>query len=87
MVKTSGIFFREPDDEVVYSCHLGYGTRQLDILNHLEVSLTGLLRQPSNRRASYNHSYISYRQPGTLILSPQSLLLRLARPFLTNEPL
>ena len=42
VVKMSGIFFGESNDGVVHPRHLGYETRQLDFLNHPEVSLTGL---------------------------------------------
>ena len=60
VVEMSGIIFREFDNEVIDLRHLWYRTRQLDILNHHEVSLTGFFGQHSSCCASYNHSYISY---------------------------
>ena len=41
----------------------------------------------SSHCAPYNHSYISYGRPRTLILPSGSLLLRWIRSFLANEPL
>ena len=42
VVKMLSIFFRESNDGVVYPCYLWYGTCQLDVLNHPEVSFPSL---------------------------------------------
>jgi len=44
VVETLSIFLRESNYGVVDLCHLWDETRQLDVLNHFEVSLTSLLR-------------------------------------------
>ena len=85
VVETSDIFFREFDDEIVDPHHLWDKTHQLDVLNHLEVSLTSLFEQPSGRYASYNHSYIFYGQPRTLVLPLRKLLLRWVHFLLADE--
>ena len=87
VVKTSGVFLRESDDGVVHSRHLWYGTHQLDVLNQPEISFSELFGRPSGRHAPYNHSYIPYGWPRTLILPSGSLLLRWVRLLLIDEPL
>ena len=47
----------------------------------------GLFGRTSGCSASYNHSYISYGRPWTLILSLGDLLLQWIRSFFSNEPL
>ena len=86
VVKTLSILFREPNNGVVNLRHLWYGTRQLEVLNHLEVSLTGFFGRPNNY-APYDHSYISYGWSRALIIPLRGMLLRRVRSLLTNEPL
>ena len=86
VVKTLGIFFREPNDRVVDSRHLWYETCQLDVVNHPEVSFAGFFGRTGNCCAPYDHSYISYGWSGTLIISSRGLLLgRQIRPFHADE--
>ena len=59
----------------------------MDVLNHLEVSLTGPFGQARSRSASHNHSYISYGWPRTLVLLSRNLLLWWVCSFLADEPL
>ena len=42
VVETLSVFFCEFDEGVVDLRHLWDNTHQLDVLNHFEVSLTGL---------------------------------------------
>ena len=72
VVKTSNIFFRESNDKVVDLRHLRYGTCQLDIVNHPEVSFTSPPRQPGGRCTPHNHSYIPYRQSRTLVFPSEA---------------
>ena len=86
VVKTLGIFFREPNDRVVNSRHLWYETCQLDVVNHPEVSFAGLFGRTGSCCAPYDHSYISYGWSGTLIILSGGLLLgRQIRPFHVDE--
>ena len=87
VVQPLSIFFSESDDGVVDPCHLRYGARKLDILDHSKVGLTGFFGQPGNGCAPYDHSYISYRWSRAFILSSWGLLLRWICSFLTYEPL
>ena len=87
VVKTSGIFFRESNDRVVDPWHLWYGTYQLDVVNHLEVSLLGLFGLPGGRCALHNHSYISYGRPRMLVFPSEGLLLGWIHFLLADEPL
>ena len=43
VVKPLRLFFRESNDEAFCSRYLWHGARQLDALDHPEVSLVGLL--------------------------------------------
>ena len=87
VVKMSGIFFLESNDRVVDPWHLWYGTCQLDIVNHLKVSLLGIFRLLDGGYAPHNHSYISYGRPRMLIFPSGSLLLGWIHSLLVNEPL
>ena len=83
----SGIFFLESNDRVVDPWHLWYGTCQLDIVNHLKVSLLGIFRLLDGGYAPHNRSYISYGRPRMLIFPSRSLLLGWIHSLLVNEPL
>ena len=87
VVKTSNVFFQEFDDGVVNSWHLWHQTCHLDVLNHPEVSLTGLFGRTKGHNASHNHSYISNRRPRMLVLLSGNLLLQRVCSFLADEPL
>ena len=87
VVGTSCVFFQESDYSVVNPCHLWDETYQLDVLNHPEVSLAGLLRWTKSRGAPYNHPYIPYRWPGVLAIPSSNLLLWWICPFFANESL
>ena len=87
VVKTSGIFFREPNDRVDDPWHLRYGTCQLDVVNLPEVSFASLLGQPSGRCTPYNHSYISYGWSKAFVFSSRSLFLWWIHFLLADKPL
>ena len=59
----------------------------MDILNHPDLSLAGLLGRTGSRAGPYNHPYVSQGWPRTIVFSPSKLSLGLFSPFLTDEPL
>ena len=69
------------------SCHLWNETRQLDVLNHPQVSLTCFFGRIRSCGAPYNHPYVSQGWPRALIIPSCSLLLWWVYPFLTDESL
>jgi len=87
VVEPSSVFFQESDYRVVDLCHLRYEACQLDVLDHSEVGLMGLLGRLGFGCAPYYHSYISNEGSKSFILLLWGLLLWWIRPFLTNEPL
>ena len=60
---------------------------ELDIVNHPEVSLTGLFGRPGSCCAPHNHSCISYGRSRTLVFPLKSLLLGWIHSFLVDKPL
>ena len=76
VVKTSPIFFQEPDNGAFSPCYLWYGVCQLNILDHPKVSFAGFFGQPNGRCPSYDHPYVPYKWSWTFIISSGVLLLR-----------
>ena len=76
VVKTSRIFFREPDNGAFSPCYLWYEARQLNILDYPKVSFTGYFGRPSGRSPSYDHPYVPYGWSWTFIIPSGVLLLR-----------
>ena len=87
VVKTSCVFFRESDYSVVNLCHLWDETCQLDVLNHPEISLAGLLGWTKSHDAPYNHPYIPYRWPRVLVILSSNLFLWWICPFFADKSL
>ena len=86
VVKTLRIFLRESDYGAFSLCYLRYRARQLNILDHPKVSLTGLFGRPSGCRSSYDHSYIPYGGSWSFIIPSRVLLLKgLIRSLISDE--
>ena len=86
MVKASCVFLREPNYGAFFSCYLRHDSCQLNILYHPKVGLAGLLGRPDDRRSSYDHPYVPYWGPRSLIISSGVLVLcGWIRFLLTNE--
>ena len=76
VVKTSHIFFREPDNGAFSPCYLWFEARQLNILDHSKVSFASLFRRPSSHCSPYDHPYVPYGGSRTFIILLGVLLLR-----------
>ena len=88
VVKASCILLRESDYGAFPSRYCGWWRRQLNILDHPEISLSSLFGWPSDCCSSHNHSYVPYGEPRSLIILSGVLLLRgLIRSLLSDEPL
>ena len=88
VVKASCILLWESDYGAFPSCYLRHWARQLNILDHAEVSLPSFFGWPSDCRSSHDHSYVPYGGSRSLIIPSGVLLLRgLIRFLLSDEPL